>query len=62
MFVEESSDLGKVRVEGVPHHHLKPADLNLSIQTVEQSRVTARQTHHDVCGTEREGDEKLTHR
>lgn len=50
MFVEEGSNSGQIWVEGVPHHHLQPADLNLSVQTIKQRRVTVRQTHHHIWG------------
>lgn len=54
VFVQEGSDSRQVGVEAVPHHHLQPADLNLSVQTVKQRRVPSRQTHHHIWHTDRQ--------
>lgn len=48
VFVQERSDSGQVGVEGVPHDHLQPSDLDLSVETVQQRRVAGGQTEHDL--------------
>lgn len=48
VFVEEGSDSRQFRVETVPDDQLQPADLNLSVQTIKQRRVTSRQSRHHI--------------
>lgn len=56
MFVEECSNSRKFWVETVPHNHLQPANLDFSIQTIKQRRVTPRESRHHVWWTNRQTD------
>ena len=48
VFVEEGSYSRQFRIETVPDDQLQPADLNLSVQTIKQRRVTSRQSRHHI--------------